>query len=61
MNLTLSTEEAALLARILQTDLGDLKTEIGKTEKYEWRVEMKADEESLRSIIQRLEQAAAAA
>jgi len=61
MNLTLSNEEAALLVRILKTDLGDMKAETGKTENYDWRVEMKADEERLREIIARLEQATAIA
>jgi hypothetical protein len=61
MNLTLTTEEATLLARILKMDLGDMKAETGKTEKYDWRVEMKAEEESLRSIISRLEQTSATA
>ena len=55
MNLMLSNEDAALLARVLKTDLGDLSTEIGKTEKYDWRVEMKEDKERLRSIIEKLE------
>jgi hypothetical protein len=61
MNLTLSNEEAALLVRILQTDLGDLKAETGKTENYDWRVAMKADEELLRGIIARLQQTGAPA
>ena len=61
MNLTLTNEEAALLARILKMDLGDMKAETGKTENYDWRVEMKADEERLRSIIARLEQASTTA
>jgi hypothetical protein len=61
MNLTLSKEEAALLERILRGDLGDLKTEIGKTENYDWRVAMKQDEEMLMQIIERLANATAAA
>ena len=61
MNLTLTDEEATLLARVLKMDLGDMKAETGKTENYVWRVEMKADEERLRQIIARLEQGAAAA
>jgi len=61
MNLTLTNEEATLLARILKMDLGDMKAETGKTENYDWRVAMKADEELIRNIIARLEQSAAAA
>ena len=61
MNLTLSDEEAALLVHVLKMDLGDMKAETGKTENYDWRVEMKRDEESLPSIIQRLEQAGTSA
>ena len=61
MNLSLTDEEATLLARVLKMDLGDMKAETGKTENYSWRVEMKADEERLRHIIARLEQGAAAA
>ena len=61
MYLTLTNEDAALLARILKSDLGDMKVETGKTENYDWRVEMKQDEERLRSIIARLEQGVATA
>lgn len=59
MNLTLTNEEATLLAHILKMDLGDMKAETGKTENYNWRVEMKADEERLRGIIAQLDQATA--
>jgi hypothetical protein len=61
MNLSLSKEEAALIERLLRADLGDLKVEIGKTENYDWRVEMKQDQEMLIQIIGRLEAATAAA
>ena len=55
MNLTLSSEEAELLARLLKSDLANLKEETGKTENYDWRVAFKKDEQVLREIITRLE------
>jgi hypothetical protein len=57
MNLTLSNEEATLLLRMLKVDFGNLRVEISNTENYNWRVEMKVDEERLRGIIAQLEQA----
>ena len=60
MNLSLTNEEAALLLTRLKADLGNLKSEISNTDNYDWRVEMKKDEERLRDIISRLEQATAA-
>lgn len=55
MNLSLTDEEAQLLARLLKSDLANLKEETGKTENYDWRVEYKKDEQVLREIIGRLE------
>jgi hypothetical protein len=61
VNLTLSNEDATLLLRMLKVDFGNLRVEISNTENYNWRVEMKADEERLRGIIAQLEQATTAA
>lgn len=54
MQITLDADESALLRNILERHLGDLRMEIGKTEKYEMRQEMKRDEETLKAIIARL-------
>jgi hypothetical protein len=54
VNLTLSDEEVTLLARLLTSDLGDLRAERGKTDNREWRVAMKQDEEIISDIIRRL-------
>jgi len=59
MNLTLTNEEATLLARVLRSDLGNMKAETGKTENYDWRMAAKKDEEVLLGIIERLDAAPA--
>ena len=60
MELRLDPEDGRLLHRLLGRSLGDLRAEITKTEKYEWRKAMQADEERLVSIIHRLEAVTAA-
>jgi DNA-binding MarR family transcriptional regulator len=60
MQLTLQPEEATLLKQVLTRFVSDLKMEISNTEKYEMREELKADEATLKSIIERLEQAGVA-
>ncbi len=54
MELTLSDDEARLLRTVLERFLSDLRMEIVDTEKYDWRQEMKQDEEVLKSLISRL-------
>jgi len=55
ININLTDEETTLLTGILKNALSDMKEETGKTENYDWRVALKKDEASLRSIISRLE------
>lgn len=54
MDMNLTAEEAELLKKILQRYVSDLKMEISNTEKYEWRQEMKQDEETVKGLITRL-------
>lgn len=54
MTLTLTAEEAAMLREVLTTYLGDLRMEIGKTERYEARQELHAREDALKQIIGKL-------
>ncbi len=50
----LTSEEAALLVEMLQTDLRNLREEVYKTERYEWRQELKHREELINGMLQRL-------
>jgi hypothetical protein len=59
MQLTLRPEEAALLRQVLTNYLSDLRMEIGKTEKYDWRQALKRDEALLNELLVRLQQASA--
>jgi hypothetical protein len=54
MNFSLSPEEAALIARILNDHLSDLRVEIGKTEDYDLRQALKQEEKMLVSLLSRL-------
>jgi hypothetical protein len=49
-----SEEEGALLLRTLESALGDLRMEVGKTENFEMRQGLKHDEELLKAMIARL-------
>ncbi len=49
-----SEEESGLLLRTLESALGDLRMEIGKTENFDMRQELKRDEELLKGMIERL-------
>lgn len=59
MELTLQPSEASLLKSILMSYLSDLRMEIGDTEQYELRLELKREEETIKDLIARLEQAGA--
>jgi hypothetical protein len=52
--LTLTTDEAAILADLLRNDLGSLREEVYKTEDYDWRNSLKQRESILRAILERL-------
>jgi hypothetical protein len=55
MHLELRDEEAALLKTVLEQFVSDLRMEIADTENYDFRQGLKADEETLKSLIARLE------
>jgi hypothetical protein len=54
MELKLDDKEATLLKTILEQHLSDLRMEIADTEKYDWREELKKDEETIKGLISRL-------
>lgn len=51
----LDDRESELLLQVLRNTLSDLRMTISNTENYEWRQQMKKDEELMKSIIARLE------
>jgi len=55
MELTLQTAESELLRRILTQYLSDLRMEITDTENFDWRQDLKRDEESIKSLLLRIE------
>jgi hypothetical protein len=54
MQLTLEPKETALLRQVLERYLGDLRMEVGKTENFSMRQELKQDEEVVKGLITRL-------
>ena len=54
MQITLTEAEVAALLRALNSYLPNLREEIGKTEKYDWRQEMHAEEMTLAGLISKL-------
>ena len=61
MQVQLEPAEATLLADILDTSLGDLRMEIGKTENFDLRNELKRREQSMKNILARVRTASAVA
>lgn len=61
MQVNLEPTEASLLLSILDSSLGDLRMEIGKTENFDLRNELKRREESLKNILARVRTASAVA
>jgi hypothetical protein len=57
MDLSLTEEEARLLQHILSRYLPELRDEVYKTENYQWRQDLKHDEEVLKALIAKLEKA----
>lgn len=55
MQLTLSNEEAGVLRHALEVYLSDLRAEIVKTERHEWKVDLHKEEEVLQGVIARLD------
>lgn len=56
MEFTLQPEEAKLFARILAEYLSDMRMEITKTEKYEWRESLKQEEVMIKAMLVRLDE-----
>ncbi len=54
MRIELDQAEAHLLRQILERSLGELRMEISNTENFEWRQRLHADEERIKSLLQRL-------
>lgn len=54
MNLELSESETQILRTVLVAYLSDLREEIVKTDKHEWRVALHHEENILKSIVTRL-------
>ncbi len=61
MQVQLEPTEANLLLSILDSSLGDLRMEIGKTENFDMRNDLKRREESLKNILSRVRTVLAAA
>jgi predicted secreted protein len=58
MELTLSSRELAMLERILQEYLADLRMEIADTDAHAYRAELKRQEETIRAMLMKLEKKA---
>ncbi len=56
IHIELTREEAQTLHRILQSDLSDLRMEIGGTEQKDFREFLKAREVFLKELLRRMEQ-----
>jgi hypothetical protein len=57
MELILHGDEARLLHQVLTQYVSATKEEIGKTENYSWRQDLKRDEATAKGLLGRLEQA----
>ena len=60
MQLTLNDRQVDLLSRILRNYLPELRGEVYKTENYDWRQELKADEAVIKELIALLDRPATA-
>lgn len=54
MQLDLSPQEADVVRRALETYLSDLRHEIVKTERHEWKVGLHDEENTLKRVIESL-------
>ena len=59
MELPLSERERALLLELLESDLGELRVEIRRTEDADYRARLHDDEDCLRALIERMQRIAA--
>jgi hypothetical protein len=53
-SLTLTSEEAALLTELLRNDFQNLRSEVYRTETYDWQQALKRREALLRGMLTRL-------
>ena len=54
MNLELTDRERDVIRRALEVYLSDLRGEITKTEKHEWKVGLHEEEDVLKRVIEKL-------
>jgi hypothetical protein len=57
VNLQMTADEAALLARILANYLSDLRMEVADTDNATMRRALKSEEDTVRALLSRVEQA----
>ncbi len=55
MNLELDADSAAALTKVLHTYVSDLRMEVAQTDNADYRKELVAEEETLKTILQKLE------
>ena len=61
MQLEIDEREATMLNQVLSNYLPELRSEIANTENYNWRQDLKRDEEVIKSLIAKLQPLVAAA
>lgn len=54
MNLELSDEEREMVRRALMVYLSDLREEVAKSERHEWKAGLHNEEEILKGVIEKL-------
>lgn len=55
-NLTLSKEETIILANVIECCISELRGEIVHTDNWEFKAELKQRKETLRSLLERMNQ-----
>ncbi len=55
MQLELDEREASVLNQVLTNYLPELRSEVANTENYEWRQDLKRNEEVIKALIERLQ------
>jgi hypothetical protein len=55
VQLELDSEDLALLKRILDRYLGNLRMEISNTENFDWRRALHADEDRIKAMLAKLD------
>jgi len=58
MEVTLGEEDVKLVLRVLEYYLPQLKDEVYHTENFDWRQDLKKDEEAIKALLVRLNAAA---